>query len=144
MESLKPLLFIGSDLDQTQLERMAKTMTPFAKPPGTALLTQGDKCATMYYITEGQLSFFRKATNGSLKTTAIALQAQFEMEERSNALEALHRSPSADTETSSPALVGKMRPISSIERRNAFLEMSALMALGRMLMLVIKWCFVET
>jgi hypothetical protein len=132
MESLKPLLFIGSDLDQTQLERMAKTMTPFAKPPGTTLLAQGDKCATMYYITEGQLAFFRKPENGSLKATAIALQTQFEMEERCNALDAVRRSDSVDAGSSPHLLAGKMRPTSAVERRNAFLEMSALMATGKL------------
>ena len=131
MESLKPLLFIGSDLDQTQLERMAKTMTPFATPPGTTVLAQGEKCATMFYITEGQVSFFRKPANGDLRATAIALQSQFEMEERSNALDAVTSVHEADV---SPqplgALAGKMRPPSAAQRRNAFLEMSALMDVG--------------
>jgi hypothetical protein len=133
MESLRPLLFIGSDLDNTQLERMAKTMTPFARPPGTALVTQGEKGATMFYITEGQVSFFRRPANGRLKATAIALQTQFEMEERSNALDAVCGSDSVDAGSTTQILAGKLRPISAAERRNAFSEMSALMALGMML-----------
>ena len=149
MESLKPLLFIGSDLDQTQLERMAKTMTPFATPPGTTVLAQGEKCATMFYITEGQVSFFRKPANGDLRATAIALQSQFEMEERSNALDAVTSVHEADV---SPqplgALAGKMRPPSAAQRRNAFLEMSALMDVGAdpvlamMTMMMMRMCCV--
>jgi hypothetical protein len=149
MESLKPLLFIGSDLDQTQLERMAKTMTPFATPPGTTVLAQGEKRATMFYITEGQVSFFRKPANGDLRATAIALQSQFEMEERSNALDAVTSVHEADV---SPqplgALAGKMRPPSAAQRRNAFLEMSALMDVGAdpvlamMTMMMMRMCCV--
>ncbi len=133
MESLKPLLFIGSDLDQTQLERMAKTMTPFASLPGTTVLTQGEKCATIFYITEGQVSFFRKPANGELRATAVALQSQFEMEERSNALDAVHQAAATGADASPQllgALAGKMRPLSAAQRRNAFLEMSALMNMG--------------
>ena len=149
MESLKPLLFIGSDLDQTQLERMAKTMTPFATPPGTTVLAQGEKCATMFYITEGQVSFFRKPANGDLRATAIALQSQFEMEGRANGLDAVTSVHEADV---SPqplgALAGKMRPPSAAQRRNAFLEMSALMDVGAdpvlamMTMMMMRMCCV--
>ena len=67
VEALKPLLFIGSDLDPTHLARMAKTMPPFAKPPGSNLVVQGEKVATMYYITEGQVSFFRRPSSGRIK-----------------------------------------------------------------------------
>jgi hypothetical protein len=149
IESLKPLLFIGSDLDQTQLERMAKTMTPFATPPGTTVLAQGEKCATMFYITEGQVSFFRKPANGDLRATAIALQSQFEMEERSNALDAVASVHEGADVSPRPlgALAGKMRPPSAAQRRNAFLEMSALMDVGTdlalammMMTMMMMWC----
>ena len=131
IEALRPLLFLESDLDQTQLERMAKTMTPFAKPPGTTIFAQGDKCATMYYITQGQLSFFRKPSNGRIKATAIALQKQVDMEERTNALESAKHSMSADAASSPEAALSDTRKhITAAERRNAFLEMSVLMDIG--------------
>ncbi len=130
MEALKPLLFIESDLDQAQLERMAKTMTPFAKPPGCQLLGQGDKSSTMFYITQGQVSFFRKPSNGRLKATAVALQKQFEMEERSNALDAAKTSHVEEEAAAAQCFAPSTRPLSAAERRNAFLEMSALMDIG--------------
>jgi hypothetical protein len=131
IESLRPLLFLESDLDQTQLERMAKTMTPVAMLPGTTIFAQGDKCATMYYITQGQLSFFRKPSNGRIKATAIALQKQFDMEERTNALEAAKHSMSAAAACSPEAnLSDTRRHVTAAERRNAFLEMSVLMDIG--------------
>ena len=126
IEALRPLLFIGSDLDPAQLERMAKTMTPFAKPPGTTLFAQGEKPAAMYYITEGQVSFFRRPSSGRMKASAVALQKQFEMEERSNALEESKKLLSADDEP----VVEQRRATSDAERHNAFLELSALMSIG--------------
>jgi len=58
------------------------------------------------------------------KATALALQKQFEMEERSSALEESKKlqQPSAEQE--------QQRHLSAAERHNAFLELSALMAIG--------------
>jgi len=95
IESLRPLLFLESDLDQTQLERMAKTMTPVAMLPGTTILRTGGQVCDHVLHYQGQLSFFRKPSNGRIKATAIALQKQFDMEERTNALEAAKHSTSA-------------------------------------------------
>jgi hypothetical protein len=85
----------------------------------------------MYYITQGQLSFFRKPSNGRIKATAIALQKQFDMEERTNALESAKHSMSADAASSPDAAFSDTRKhITAAERRNAFLEMSVLMDIG--------------
>jgi CRP-like cAMP-binding protein len=131
MEALRPLLFLESDLDPTQLERLAKTMTAFATPPGATVFTQGDKVATMYYITQGQLSFFRKPSNGRMKATAIALQKQFEIEERTNALESAKHATSVEAASPAEAAPSDSRKhVTAAERRNAFLEMSALMDIG--------------
>jgi hypothetical protein len=130
MEALKQLSFIGTDLDPTQLERFAKIMTPFAQPPQTTLFTQGDKCATMYFITEGQVSFFRRPSDGCLRSNAIALQRQFDMEERYNSLESSRQDSAVEAASCSPDAAGSRPSLSASERRNAFLEMSALMDAG--------------
>jgi hypothetical protein len=130
MDALRPLLFIGSDLDQTQLERLAKTMAPFAKQPGSTLVSQGEKCGTMFYITQGQLSFFRTPSNGRLRATTVALQKQFDMEERSNALDASRQLSSAEASSLRQESVENMRIQSAFERRNAFSSLNSLMTIG--------------